>query len=182
MKTDKWTAALAQLTSDYETKCAGLTSDQLNWKPNPKTWSAGQVIEHVILVNESYYPVFEALRSGTYKPSWMSKIGFMVRFFSNMILNSVEPTRKRKTRTLGIWNPSQSMIDENIAEHFTAHHQRMIDEITQLEPLLDKGIIISSPANSNVVYPLEIALDIIISHERRHLNQILEVLEIMPNA
>ena len=42
--------------------------------------------------------------------------------------------------------------------------------------LLEKGTVISSPANKNIVYKLENAFDIITTHEQRHLEQAREVL------
>jgi hypothetical protein len=44
---------------------------------------------------------------------------------------------------------------------------------------VDKGTIISSPANKIIVYKLEIAFDIIVAHEKRHLEQAREVLQIL---
>lgn len=44
--------------------------------------------------------------------------------------------------------------------------------------LLDQGIVISSPANKNIVYKLETAFDIIILHERRHFEQARKLLQI----
>jgi len=46
--------------------------------------------------------------------------------------------------------------------------------------LLDKGTIISSPANKNIVYKLEMAFDIITTHEQRHFEQAKEVLAVLP--
>jgi hypothetical protein len=47
------------------------------------------------------------------------------------------------------------------------------------QDLVDKGTIISSPANKIIVYKLEIAFDIIVAHEKRHLEQAREVLQIL---
>ncbi|MBI5914753.1 MAG: DinB family protein [Bacteroidetes bacterium] len=41
-----------------------LTVEELNSKPNATTWSVGQVIDHIIKVNESYYPIVEQLWAG----------------------------------------------------------------------------------------------------------------------
>jgi hypothetical protein len=41
--------------------------------------------------------------------------------------------------------------------------------------------VISSPANKNIVYKLETAFDIIVSHEQRHLEQAKEILQLMKN-
>ena len=42
--------------------------------------------------------------------------------------------------------------------------------------MLGKGVVISSPANKNIVYKLETALDIITTHEKRHFEQARRIL------
>jgi hypothetical protein len=44
---------------------------------------------------------------------------------------------------------------------------------------LEKGTVISSPANKYIVYKLETAFDIIVAHEERHLEQAKEVLSVL---
>lgn len=48
--------------------------------------------------------------------------------------------------------------------------------IKNSEDLLVNGIVISSPANKNIVYKLETAFNIIVTHEQRHFEQAKEVL------
>ena len=45
--------------------------------------------------------------------------------------------------------------------------------------LVEREIIISSPANKNIVYKLETAFDIIVTHEKRHYEQSRVVLQLM---
>ncbi|MGK0384226.1 MAG: hypothetical protein ACJAVL_000963 [Bacteroidia bacterium] len=46
--------------------------------------------------------------------------------------------------------------------------------------LLEKDIVIPSPANRYIVYKLRKALEIIVSHEERHLKQALSVKILLP--
>lgn len=55
MKTDRWTNQIDQTTNDFVQTFGSLTDEQLNWKPDEKTWSIAQNIRHLILINESYY-------------------------------------------------------------------------------------------------------------------------------
>jgi len=36
-----------------------LTATQLNKKPAPEKWSIGQVFDHLIIYNSTYYPIYE---------------------------------------------------------------------------------------------------------------------------
>lgn len=172
METNK----IDQITNDFKEKFGKLSAEQLNWKPNAQTWSIAQNIDHLIVINESYYPVIKSVREGTYKVPFMGKIGFMVNSMGKMILNAVEPTRKKKIKTFSIWEPSVSSISPDILARFEKHQEELKKMISDSKDLVEKGVVISSPANKNIVYKLGTAFDIIVTHEQRHLQQAKEVL------
>jgi uncharacterized damage-inducible protein DinB len=176
-----WTAILDDITKQTLTEFGNLTSEQLNWKPNSNTWSIAQNLDHLIVVNETYYPVLASLKAGTYKTPFLAKIGFMVSFLSKTVLNAVRPDRKKKMKTFPIWEPTKSNVIDDILNRFQIHQNELIQKIEDAKELVEKGIVISSPANKNIVYKLEIAFDIIVSHEQRHLGQAKEILQLMKN-
>ena len=178
--TDSWTSKIDQTTSDFKKAFGQLTADQLNWKPNEKTWSIGQNISHLIVTNESYYPVIKSVKAGTYKLPLMGSIGFMVNAFGKMVLSAVQPDRKRKSKTFPIWEPTKSKVAPDILNKFEQHQTELKQMIMGSAELIDKGTIISSPANKNIVYKLDMAYNIITTHEQRHLEQAKEVLAVLP--
>ncbi|HTB31527.1 MAG TPA: DinB family protein [Bacteroidia bacterium] len=180
MNTEKWTNKTDEVTNRFRKMFGELTTEQLNWKPNTQTWSIAQNMDHLIVINETYYPVIKSVREGTYKVPFIGKIGFMVNSIGKMILNAVEPTRKKKIKTFPIWEPSKSAIDGDILKRFEKHQSELKEMIKSSHDLLDKGTVISSPANKNIVYKLETAFDIITTHEQRHLEQAKEVLSQLP--
>ena len=70
-----------------------------------------------------------------------------------------------------------SNVDENILDRFNSHQEKFKEEIRKSADLIDKQVVISSPANKWIVYKLETAFDIIILHEKRHLKQTQAILE-----
>lgn len=158
---------------------SGLTTDQLNWKPNPNTWSIGQNVDHLIVINSTYFPVMEEVRNGSYKLPFVGRLGFMVSFLGKTVLKAVQPDRRKKMKTFPIWEPAKSDIQPDLWERFETHQEEVKKMISSSLDLLDKGTVISSPANSNIVYKLETAFDIIVAHERRHWVQAREVKELM---
>ncbi|NAS12141.1 DinB family protein [Poritiphilus flavus] len=168
-------------TQGFMENFGGLSIEQLNWKPNPETWSIAQNIEHLIVVNKSYFPVIDSIRKGTYKTSFLAKFGFMVSFFEKTILKAVQADRKKKMRTFPIWEPAKSEIPPGILDRFKAHQAELKILFENSKDLVEKGTIISSPANKNIVYKLGTAFDIIVTHEKRHLAQSKEVYELMKN-
>lgn len=175
MKADRWSADLDEITRTFKQDFGPLSADQLNWKPNAGTWSIGQIIQHLIVVNETYFPVLEQIRNNTYYTPRFGRIGFINRFFGKMILNSVQPGQKRKIKTFSIWEPDLSAIRSDIITQFEKHQHELKQAIRNSEDLIAQNTIISSPANRMIVYKLETAFDIMVAHEKRHLRQTQEI-------
>lgn len=182
MQTTQWMQRIDDTTKGFITSFGHLSAAELNFKPNAETWSIAQNIDHLTVINSSYFPVIAALRAGNYQLPFMAKLGFMVNFLGNMVLGAVQPDRKKKMKTFPIWEPSQSELSGDILTRFEKHQNDLKQLIESCSDLLDRGIIISSPANKNIVYKLETAFDIITIHEQRHLAQAREVLAVMPKT
>lgn len=177
---DRWTKQIDEVTENFVNAFGKMNVQQLNWKPNGQTWSIGQILDHLTVINRSYYPVLKEVKTGVYQPPFMARWNFMVSFLGKMILNSVQPDRKRKTKTFPIWEPTQSEVPPDILTRFVQEQDELKKVIQGSYSLLDAGTVISSPANRNIVYKLETAFDIMVAHERRHFNQAKEI-EMMMN-
>ena len=171
-----WAQEIDKITLNVELLFSELSGEQLNWKPNSQTWSIAQNLEHLIVVNETYYPVLSALKKGTYKKPFLGNFGFIVSFFGKTVLNAVKPDRKKKMKTFSIWEPRQSSVGNDIISRFKKHQTELQKQLSDANKLLTNRIVISSPANKNIVYSLEMAFDIIVTHEQRHLEQAREIL------
>jgi len=174
-----WASELDAITEQFLTSFGGYSSEQLNWKPNYQTWSIAQNIDHLIAVNESYYPVLVSLNEGTHKTPFIAKFGFMVSFLGKTILKAVNEDRKKKMKTFPIWEPTAGDLDGGILQRLEKHQTQLKRHMEASLDLINKGVVISSPANKNIVYTLEAAFDIIVSHERRHLEQAKQVVKDM---
>lgn len=181
MNTDRWTTPIDAITADFQMQFASLTGEQLNWKPNPSVWSIAQNIDHLMVINGTYFPVIESIRKGSYTLHWFARFSFMVNFFGNVVLDSVQTDRKRRTKTFPIWQPSHSPLPDNILGLFLAEQEKLKQLIISSTDLVELQTIIASPANRKVVYYLPVAFDIIVAHERRHFDQACQVLKMLPN-
>ena len=147
---------------------------QLSTKPSPDRWSIAEILRHIIQVNESYLPTIESLKAGTYAPPFLAKWGWFVRVIGKEILKSVHPSNRRKTKTMRIWEPRRGKEDSSVIDDFKAHQEQLKRWLEELQVYADAGQVISSPANVNIVYTLATAMDIIVTHEERHLMQAIE--------
>lgn len=174
-----WSVQIEKNTQNFVEAFGDLSIEQLNWKPGSGMWSIAQNIDHLIVINESYFPVIDSLQKGTYKTPFMGKFGFLVSFFGKSILKAVQPDRKKKMKTFSIWEPEKSEIPIGILDRFKTHQSELKTRIENSKDLVERGTIISSPANKNIVYKLEKAFDIIVTHEQRHFEQSKEIYEMM---
>lgn len=170
-----WISRIDEVTAAVKAEFGALTVQQLNQKPNPKAWSIAQNLDHLIVINQTYVPLINSVRDGSFKMPFSGKLGFMVNMLGKMVLASVLPDRKRKIKTFAIWQPSQSEISGDIVSRFEQHQESLKALIRSTADLVAKGQVIHSPASRMVVYKLSTAWDIVTIHEQRHLEQAREV-------
>lgn len=176
MSSERWTNKIDEISKAFRKEFGGLSAAQINWKPDTQIWSIAQNIQHLIVLNETYYPVIKQVRDKTYKLPFIAKLGFMVQFIGNTILKAVHPDRRKKMKTFSIWEPLPTQADTSILEQFEKHQEELKKFIIQSMDLVEAGTIISSPANRSIVYKLETAFDIIVTHEQRHFEQAKDLL------
>lgn len=175
---DEWLERIRQLSARFEQSFAGLSPEQLNAQPQPGAWSIAQVLDHLITTNETYFPVLDALRAGSYRAPWLARFRWITGFLGKIVLDAVNPDRRRRMKTFPVWEPSYSRLPDDILQRFLAHQNALINNLESARDLISREQVIASPANRNIIYTLPRAVEIIVTHEERHLNQALEVLEI----
>ena len=173
--TQTWHKRLDVVTQKVESEFGSLSSDQLNWKISAEKWSIAEVLEHLNLVNASYEKVLSDSVAGTSDMGFTGKIGFFVKFMGDMIYKSVEPTRAKRMKTFPVWEPTQSNVSVEVVSEFKKHQELIKQLITDNKQLLEKDVVIPSPANRYIVYKIRKAVEIVVAHEERHLNQAMEV-------
>jgi hypothetical protein len=168
---DRWLDRVAAVSSAVEHEFGDLDAARLNRQPAPGSWSVAQNLDHLIRLNESYWPVVDEVRRGEHRPPFTARIPFLVQSVGRMLRKGVQPDRKRKMRTFAVWEPTDEEIPADIVPRFLAHQEELQALITSSDDLVERQVVISSPANRHIVYPLEAAFDVIVAHEERHLAQ-----------
>ncbi len=169
-----WINTIDKNTTAFIEHFGNLTNQELNWKPNPETWSIAQNINHLIRVSKSYFPLLEKLRAE--KKEKRSNISEQVKATGEFLLQSVQPNREQKIKTFAIWEPSLKDIKNDMLSEFSNHQVQLKMEIENSSELIENEVVIASPANQEYEYPITDAFDIIVVHQQRHLEQAKEVL------
>jgi predicted nuclease of restriction endonuclease-like RecB superfamily len=82
---------LNSITEEFFSAFSRLNKDDLNWSPDSSTWSIARNIDHLIVINSTYFPLFDAIKSGNFKEPFLGKFGFWVDWIGSFILKSVQP-------------------------------------------------------------------------------------------
>lgn len=178
MSTSRWTIEVDKVTQAFDHEFGSLSETEINWRPNAEQWSVAQNIHHLIVVNETYYPTLQKLRNNSYDLPWLGRIEFLTKFFGKTVLAAVQPDRRKKMKTFPLWEPSVSNFDSDILLRFQKHQDELKQLFESSNDLIEKNAVISSPANKMIVYKLETAFDIMVAHEKRHLEQAKEMNQI----
>jgi len=158
---------------DIERLLIDLSDDDVNRKPSPTEWSAGECLDHLTITARAYRQTLDAhierggpLGSREYRPSWIWR----------KFVASLEPPVKRKFKAPAPFVPSTARRKEQIATDFMVSHQEILAVLPSIERLDTRRIRISSPFASWVRYPLGLVFYILPAHCRRHLWQAREAL------
>lgn len=178
-RVQQWHQKIDALTKEFKERFCDMEADELNRKPNAGTWSIAENLQHLITVNKSYFPIIQQVQEGKYKKPFLGKMGFFVNFMGKAILKSVSPESRKKVKTFPMWEPVAANIGSDIVKSFVTHQSELKQKISSSEPFLDKGTVIASPANGNIVYTLDKAFDIMVAHEERHLHQAIEAFDVI---
>ena len=154
-----------------------LSARQLNWKPSNEGWSIGQCFDHLITANKAYIPIIEQVLMGTKPSTSWEKIPLLPNLFGKLLIKYLSPQSTRKLKAPEVFKPSSSSIDQDIISRFIELQKQMILLMKRTEGFNLSGIKITSPALRFVTYSMIDAYEIIVVHEKRHVQQAERVLE-----
>jgi hypothetical protein len=147
----------------------GITDEQLNWQPAAGCWSIGQCLEHLCVTNECYLPAISAAlkeqpRSPVEEitPGWFG--GWFIRSF-------VEPSPKSKRASApGKIRPGPR-TDRSVLDRFLSGNQTCRELILRARENDVNRIRFWNPFLRGLRFTVGTGLQIIVGHERRHLQQ-----------
>jgi hypothetical protein len=163
--------AAAELPQQFRDAFGKLTLEQLNWKPNPETWSVGECIDHLIVTNRSYFAQLEAIARGDKYVSFWEKVSLFHGMVGRMLIKATGETVGRKAKSPPPFRPTRSTVPANIVEEFCIQQDELMARVKNTDNVDHHAVLVNSPMSSVIFYSLHDALVIIFQHERRHFNQ-----------
>jgi hypothetical protein len=166
---------IKEITDLVNEELGSLNVVQLNWKPATDQWNIGQCLDHLIVSNSKYLPVFKVVISGTHKPTfWERKNPFSKYTGANMIKTLGSQVTK-KFIAPKLFMPTGKTIGQEIIAQFNKHQEELTTILNELEKEKYEKIIITSPVAGLITIPLHDAIKIIVNHEMRHILQAIRI-------
>ena len=149
-----------------------LSAEELNRRPGPSRWSAGQCLEHLNIVGGYYLPsiarrISRAQARGS-KPAPTAKQGYFGRHFIEAMRTSANV---KALTTPQRYAPTGTRLPRTVAEVFS----RQIDELLRLT-LLARQVNANAVRIPNPIFPLLLLrltdqLEFLVVHIQRHVTQ-----------
>lgn len=153
-----------------------LTREQLNWKPAADRWSVAQCLEHLMVIESGYLPVFERIERGEFRESFVRRLMFP-GWMGRMILKAVQPQAPKAFKTSKAAEPTSGDLGADIVDRFEAHNRTIAEHARSLGELDAGHLVIPSPVFPIGSYSVRDALRILVAHQRRHIQQAQRVMQ-----
>ncbi|HMX30373.1 MAG TPA: DinB family protein [Blastocatellia bacterium] len=159
------------VTHDVQSTFGKLTAEQLNWKPNPDSWSVAQCLDHLITINGPMLAGISLASSDAKSTRLIERLPFWSGLCGRMMVKALVPGGTQKFKAPPTGQPSASKLDPQIVSQFAAHQQNVAEKIKEVESRGLANVVMTSPFMSLITYSLLDACRIIVVHERRHFEQ-----------
>jgi hypothetical protein len=172
------TQAFKNLSNQYREELSMLDTEFLNKKPNENGWCIGVIINHIVTTNNIYDEVFNQVIEGKYKAGFITKIPFLPKWIGKMIVDAVKPDSK-KIKTQAAFQPTKTILDKTIFDDLARSNDKLIQYFQTLSSKNSLNKVITSPASDKICYTISDAFIIMLEHEKKHLQQAIEVKNII---
>lgn len=168
-----WSLRLAsELTANDQTAgtlAANLTDEQLNWQPAPGSWSVGQCLEHLCLMNDVYLPAISAaLKEKPDSPVEQITPGWFGGWF---IRNFADPSPpSKRVRAPSKIRPA-ARVALRVLDRFLSGNKSCRQLLLEARSKNVNHIRFWNPLIPGLRFTIGTGLEILASHQRRHLLQ-----------
>lgn len=147
---------------------ASLEYLQLGWRPPEGGWSIAQVMEHLIITDESYLAVFDRILAA--KPAHSAEEQWEPSLIGGFLTRSLKPGTRKMTSP-AVWRPAPE-ARADVVEEYIKVRQRLVEAMRQADGHDLRRTKLSSPAAKFIRMNLGDAFLTLVVHTQRHLQQI----------
>jgi hypothetical protein len=167
---------LAAIEMDAERVLAGLSADQVNWRPAPDCWSIGECISHLNVGIRAVLPPLDRAIESARERGLVGPGSGRYGWFANWMVRSQEPPVKRRVKTFPVFQPVAARHDAAaLVSEFHAVRGELRLRLARAEGIDWARARVVSPASRFFRLPFGAYVAFLLAHDRRHLWQAREV-------
>ena len=168
---DKIRQEIDACTSDAQRLAAGLTEEQLAWRPDPGRWSVAEIFVHLNLATQTYAPSIVRTIEEARRKQLFGGGPFGFGFVGRLFISSLEPPVRMKTRAPKLIRPLLQGPARDALPHFLRSQQIVLKLLEEANGLDLRRVTFVSPFSALLRTNLLAPFGIITAHQRRHLWQ-----------
>jgi hypothetical protein len=160
---------VAAINADAQRLCAGLTEEQLGWRPQPGKWSIAENLAHMNVTTQTYLPAIQRSLDQARAKGMNGSGSFDLGITGKWFVNYLEPPFKVKTKAPKMIQPLlQGPAGESLPQFLRCNEVflRYVDAGEGVD--LGRAVFIS-PLASILRMRLIAAYASVTAHDRRHL-------------
>lgn len=168
---------LEAVAPDADATFGSLDSRQLNWRPAPGQWSAGQCLQHLIVTNEQMLASAEAALDDTRQRSLWQRLPVLPRLLGPLMVRSQAPSGTRKFKTPARARPTPDDVPADSVQRFVEQHREIVGRVRAMDERRAAQSIMASPFAAVVTYSVLDGLRLMLAHDHRHIEQARRVVQ-----
>ena len=164
---------LDSATSDAAALTAGLSEAEAATRLSPLSWSITQCLDHLALTNSLYLEPMHKAAITARQQGKLRRSPAVPGFFGRWFITRIEPTNKPGSgfKTIPKLQPEAATSLPAALASFTASQQAIEQFIHNFADLDLASIRYANPILRGLNFSLASGLNILLAHERRHLQQ-----------
>jgi hypothetical protein len=151
--------------------CAGLSSDELCWRPRPRRWSIAENLAHLRITADVFLPVVDIALATTRQLKLVSEGPFSLNMYGRLLKWRIESRPIIRMRSPALLLPRLGCSPDGELEHFLVAQAALRQRIAEAQGLNLTAFRFSSPVASYLRINLLEFFLAFNAHAQRHLRQ-----------
>ena len=178
---DEIKSEMTAIEADAQKLCAGLSEEQLAWRPQPGKWSIAENLAHLNITTQAYVPGIRQTLQQARQKGLQGSGAFDLGFTGKLFVNYLEPPFKMKTKAPKMIQPVLQGAASDALPQFLRGQEafrKLVDEADGVD--LGRASFVS-PFSSLLRMKLIAAFATVTAHDRRHLWIVSKIREQLPS-
>jgi DinB superfamily len=162
---------LLSIKQDAPGIVAGLSTDQFQWRPDPKRWSIGECFDHLNKAARNFIVSFDSSLADARSRRLTADGPFAYPAYERLLVHLMGPATRMRFPAPGAFKPSSGHEPAAVMREFFDWQEQFAERLQKADGLDLRRVRTRSPAAKWLRYSLGIAFQTFLAHERRHLAQ-----------